>query len=843
LVDLRALNSTTPADYAIAAELLAGASKLDPANADVARLWLAAAQESGEAWRVLPAARAVAIADPKDTSAQWQLIESRAALSETAEGRLEVYQQILGPRGEGIDPSIRSRIAFQSALVKRQRGDMKGFGQDLSAAAQLDSTNKAAAALLLELFVQRINEPVGRVELLSNLLLADPLEARTHVSLAEEFAAAGATAQSLRFFASAERVLARESGGLDSTSRATKLVQRGLLPGTGGDPRAASLAALGAVFAELNNQVDESRRQAQLAVDAAAAAKAPRPSNVPEPLSIRLPMDLERVRLITAMAAGNAAGVRASVTDLAQSVTALLAEQAALDAGSEPNPQANQQAGLSARTDLTFVRLWSGLDLDQAVAEVSKLKADGLEPGALLRLEALVKHRSGETDAARAILAPLASAEQPDPLSALALAQIELDAGAKPEVIEPLLLTAMVFGSSTPPALWAYAKHVAVLGKAPPAPPLAKRFDELGQGIPPWIDDVARDPARFVTVSATADRSALNCGEASVMTVRIRNTLPVPLAIGPGEPIDSRVLLTPTVDTVRGPDLDRSLPEVINIDRRLRLGPREELVAQFWPEPGVGGWSLDGALEGPARLRWRVACGFELENGSPVIRQFGGTFELNSVTREGVGIIDVPVLAGSIQGLTGSELVTGLLRARYVFINARGREGSSGLFTAAEAARLIQAISDRYRGETPAGRLLILAHTPSSTMASATRSFDTTLKGITESDPTVRLAIMVTRGADLIQGTEKPALRLRERYNNGLGGLASLAVPIIKTSLVKTVEVPRATPTPTPTPTPVSTPAAAPPATAPTPAQAPTPTPTPTPAQAPTPTPAPAGGK
>jgi tetratricopeptide (TPR) repeat protein len=832
LVDLRAVTSPTPADYAIAAELLSGAAKLDPSNADVARLWLAAAQESGDASRVLAAARAVAVLDPKDTSAQWQLIEARAALGETAEGRLAVYEQVLGPRGEGVDPSVRSRVAFQSALVKRQRGDLKGFGQDLARAAQLDSTNKAAAAMLLELFVERVNEPVGRVELLTNLLLADPLEERTLITLAEEFGAAGATEQSLRFFAAAERVMARDNRGLDAPSRASKLIQRGIALGTTDDPRAASLRAVNAVATELTNQVDEARRQAQLALDAAKAANQPPPSDIPALASIRLPLELERVRLAAALAAGNAQTVRSAVTDSAANVADLVASDASDD------------VKLAARAELTFIRLWAGLDLEQAVADLATLRAQGLEPSAAERLGAMVQHRSGQTQEARAVLAAAAKGEKPDPLAALALAQLELDDGAKAEVVEPLLLTTMSFGPGTPPALWAHAKHVALTGKAPPAPPLAQRFTELGQGIPAWVDDVTRDPARFVTINATADRSALDLGEASLMTVRVRNALPVPVAIGPGEAVDSRVLLNPTVDSVRGADLDRSVPEIINIDRRLRLMPREEMAARFWPEPGVGGWTLDGSVETPVRVRWRVANGFELVGGSPVVRQFGGTFELNAVTREGVGLIDAGALAGSLQGVTGPELAKALLRVRFALLNTRGRDAGTNQFNAADAARLVQSVTDRYRSETAGGRVLILSHLPSANMASPTRSFDAALRTIEEPDPTVRLALMVTRGGDMIpapaEGQGRLTLRLRERFSNALGGLSSLAAPMLKISAVQTPPrespaAPAATPpAPAPAIAPPTAPTSAPPTAPPTPPVAP---PNPNPA------PAPGGGK
>src|SRR5690606_32304847 len=70
----------------------------------------------------------------------------------------------------------------------------------LALAAQLDSTNKQAAVVAATFSLPRIADPLGRVELLANVILADPLDGSAHLNLARELMSRGAFRGARRFY-------------------------------------------------------------------------------------------------------------------------------------------------------------------------------------------------------------------------------------------------------------------------------------------------------------------------------------------------------------------------------------------------------------------------------------------------------------------------------------------------------------------------------------------------------------------------------------------------------------------------------------------------------------------
>jgi hypothetical protein len=121
LVDLRLGDAPTPDDYELAARLFAIVAELAPADAELARLETAA--RSGRATRACSSdatARVVSL-DPRDTVAQLRLITARIGKKQTVEERLALYERLTGPRGAALDPTIRSRLALDAALITAKR--------------------------------------------------------------------------------------------------------------------------------------------------------------------------------------------------------------------------------------------------------------------------------------------------------------------------------------------------------------------------------------------------------------------------------------------------------------------------------------------------------------------------------------------------------------------------------------------------------------------------------------------------------------------------------------------------------------------------------------------------
>jgi hypothetical protein len=58
-----------------------------------------------------------------------------------ADARLSAYDKLLGPRGDALDPAVRSRLAFDAALLARDHGDEARFLDYLTTSTTLDPTN------------------------------------------------------------------------------------------------------------------------------------------------------------------------------------------------------------------------------------------------------------------------------------------------------------------------------------------------------------------------------------------------------------------------------------------------------------------------------------------------------------------------------------------------------------------------------------------------------------------------------------------------------------------------------------------------------------------------------
>jgi hypothetical protein len=836
IVDLRCNPSPGPADYAVCAELLSAAADLDPTAVDLPRLALAAAQESGDRALTLPLARRVARLDPADTVAQLQLLEARAGMAETAEGKLEVYAKILGPTGDAVDPAVRSRVALQSALLKKQRGDMQGYASDLATSAKLDSSHKAAAQLALEFFNERVDDAGARVELLTNLLLADPLDARTHANLAGEMSAQGAHNASLRFYENADRILARTGERFDTAASVSKLVQSALASSqlsTAARPQGPQ-----AVLTSLHEGVEGPRREAQAARDN-ARLDGRSLDGIPDPAEMRLDLPYERVRLALALALGDSAITQRSFTDLAATINAI---------------PATDPAHISSRIELAFIRAWLNQQLPEVTAFLTELKAGTGSPESITRLEAWLAHRAGDSKAALAMLETM----KDDSLARLVKAQIAIDNQDPDDNVQAALMDVIALGPSTPAALWAQTVYRQRTGSNPQLGEAAARFQALADGIPKWIDDAAKDPGRFVTVTVSPVRTSLDPADTAFLTVRMRHNLPVPLALGPGEVLDSRFLFSPTVDFGRGNDPLRAVPEVVNLDRRLRLLPREELTSIVWPDAGPGGWAVENALNTVARLRWKIFNGFQMLNNQATVTGFGAVTEIGPILRANVATEDGKALAQQIIDAPGAGLATAVIAAKRYALNIAAGTGST-----ADMGRVNQALVDRFNREDRTARILMLAHMPTerqcTPIAPASRAI--TQACATINDPAVLMVLLATRVTDPASplfahaaSLNDPALtrvaaRTKERLTGNLPSYVNLTVTVLPPPGEQQAlpgEATSAAPKPAaqpPTPAapisagPVGIPGLGGPAPKPKPAE---PAPTPTPAPIPAPAPAPA---
>ncbi len=104
-------------EFRLGALALEIAQRLDPGNEELLRFQLEAWRHAQDDANVLRVTREIVRVNPSDTVAQLRLLTEQVRLQQRIEDRVRLYDTLLGPGGESLDVSVRSRLAFDAALA------------------------------------------------------------------------------------------------------------------------------------------------------------------------------------------------------------------------------------------------------------------------------------------------------------------------------------------------------------------------------------------------------------------------------------------------------------------------------------------------------------------------------------------------------------------------------------------------------------------------------------------------------------------------------------------------------------------------------------------------------
>lgn len=727
LTDLRIISAPTAEDYRIALALLRQAAALRPSDPEYVRLALDASEPASDGLASQELLRTLVSLEPSDTVAQLSLISSRINAMQDLPARTAAYSSFLGERGKSLDPSVRSRLALDAALLHRERGDSEAFITRLTQATQLDPTNKDAAALAYAFFSDRVQDDAGRLELLINLLMADPLDRNTHLEIARFLASVGAAKQADRFYANTMS-LDDSVGGLSLEVSNERSVTLWALSGA---PSAVS---------EMNKTISDTRRDLASVRRQITDAKGSL-EGIPDPDTVRLDLDSERVRLLAAAAAEDKDTLAASATDMIKSVNAL--EGYIADPTTLPRRMTKERAEelrVIWRLDLPLMLLISGENTDEAKKryEAVTTSADAsLSAATRTLLGGWIKLRSNDLDGAVAAFNTL------DPSDALGQLSLGLVSKLKGDNTRALERWSAVWRGASGTYAGAMARSWAqtLAGKAIPPSAVGERLEAIAAGVPSWIDLMITNPRSYMGVTADLAAPAAGSLDTARLTIRIRNLAPAPMRLAPDGPIFSRFLLAPNVQV--GSASERGVPEVITADRRLRIMPREDVTFTIWADPGYGGWLIENLSGESVRIRWRLLQDFQMVRDIMSHGPHALAIEAGQLTRPTLRQLNAtaPDLARAIREDTGPAFAHAIASAQ-VRLRTVGLERGMRV---TEAEDVVKALLERYEKEGAIGRAFMLLRTPSTTV---TNTFSKGVKAISDADPGVVMAKIITRCAD-----------------------------------------------------------------------------------------------
>src|SRR5690606_18251836 len=202
LLDLRMQAKADADDYEIAALLFAEARRWKPGDEILLRKEIEARWSTGDEQSALDLTRDLLKLDLRDGTlddevSMLRILSADISKIQTVEERLEQYHALL--RRTALPATIRSRLALDAALLLREQGDVEGFASMLARSTALDSTYKEAAALAATFYASHSDDPVGRLESLLNVLLADPIDLNIHLSISRALSSHGAYDAALAF--------------------------------------------------------------------------------------------------------------------------------------------------------------------------------------------------------------------------------------------------------------------------------------------------------------------------------------------------------------------------------------------------------------------------------------------------------------------------------------------------------------------------------------------------------------------------------------------------------------------------------------------------------------------
>ena len=509
---------------------------------------------------------ALARLDPADDVIRLARVAEAIESHTTADARVRAYESMLAPANRAaLGGPVASRLAYQLASLESRIGNTELFARWLAEAVKADPGYPAAAQAAAGFFRMRVSDPAADVELLSVAVEANPRDLATWSALVSVLLDGGA-------FKGAERAARLAITVAEAERRAETVysLTGDLATALWGSGQRAE--AMHELDLRMNRLTEDFRRMISL-MD---------PSITNERLTREfppLPSSLSIAMLGVAKKDGN------------QKKLAELLDQALRGADAEIRRAKERGDSDAAIGSYDIQKVTTLLLFGSEMRTVPGLIESAAKSGALgddgkARFEAMLLWRQGKPEEAAKALEPM---RENDPLAHYAYASALADLKRPHEAAKEFRAIAESrIGTSI--SLLALDRLAEVLGQqvvltsqlTPALKEVSAALDKaLETQLPIALDEMMEHPLRALTVEVTPSSTQIKPYEQFSFTIRMRNNSRIPLAIGGDCPITGKVTMRAAAPRPGNSDPAELPPQPILIDRRLRLGPGEEITVNI----------------------------------------------------------------------------------------------------------------------------------------------------------------------------------------------------------------------------------------------------------------------
>ncbi|MFK7758985.1 MAG: hypothetical protein AB8C13_03440 [Phycisphaerales bacterium] len=706
-LDLGLNEPVTPSDYTVAMHLLSMAHELDPSDTDLARSLVEASWLAGDQQVMIQATRAVVRNDPKDTVAQLRLISAIVNRSQTVQDRINAYQRFLGEGSEKIDPSVRSRLTLDMALLEREQGNETGFLAALRQSAKLDTANKEAQSLVAQHYSHKVTASSTRMRLQLRVLYADPLDPHVHIAIAKMCAAEGATDAAWRFLNTAITIFRIDAGRTPDQLQQEQLSLLWQYEG----PQA--------ILDQLNPSLNDERETLAATIEGRLAANEP-VDDLQTPEDIRYEPGIDRIRLLAAFILENQEVVDSVLLDLRRSLRAYfdIIQEQMLKRGADRSAL----LGLYLKEVVAYqtMRAIVGVDGEVIKDDLRQITKNSPElERFFFPLEPFSLYAEGKYEEALAIARNQLRRSAPRDLI-VGLCFEKLD--RQDEAIEIYTQLTLDYPLQAVGA-FCRTRLKDLTGNATQITSEGEIMAQIADAVPSWFDKMITNPENTMSLNIVPTKTIFEADEPASLRIQLENLSTLPLSLGNSHPIDSNLLVIPGFRELDGKFRGKPRAKVVDLGRRLRLMPLEQLSINVNPDSVHTRWLLNTQPHSAIRQRWRVLQGFKpMQGGGLINSPFALVSESVLVERrvlpdtahpfvkliDGIGSTDSYDFRRTMQG-AAAILYRPSLRAD---------------LSESELTRMVDAIWDRYAREDTSTRVWMLGILPTRIASPAMKSFD-----------------------------------------------------------------------------------------------------------------------